>query len=602
MDFYEEASLVMVPSGYKDQKVYSSVPDDGSGDLTFSRASSATRVGPDELIEKVRTNVTTYSQDFTNWTKSNVTITTSATANPLDGSLDSQDITPTATLGVHRVLKTNSGGLNSINTWSVYAKAKGYNFLFLVENGNTGSNVSFNLSTGEVGQENSAVGQIESLGSGWYRCSMIVTTTTTPRFDIYVSPTDSLSAYTADGTSGVTLFGAQAEVSDFGPTPYIATTSAAVSVGPVANLPRLDYLDSSSPRLLLEPQRTNLVQYSESFNTSSSWSLSRTSAFGSGSVANAVTSPDGYTNAEYIQQATGETDGGGCFQGISYTSGTTYTLSVFAKQGENRYARIGFGIGSGGAGIFCGFDLQDGIAGTPDTGVTAKIENYGNGWYRCSITATAQITGARNTFVYQSSNLNTFVTTPLQGIYVYGAQLEASASYATSYIPTLGAAVTRVADAASKTSASAIIGQTEGTVYSEFVVNGFANFGTPLCINNGTTDESVWLTTFANGDIRAEVFSSTGGGIQASFTKSGNVVGQTYKIAIGYAVNNFAFFVNGVQVGTTDTSGQVPVGMNRVDFDYANPATFVKSALEIKQALLFETRLSNADLATLTTL
>jgi hypothetical protein len=39
MDFYEEASLVMVPSGYKDQKVYSSVPDDGSGDLTFSRAS-----------------------------------------------------------------------------------------------------------------------------------------------------------------------------------------------------------------------------------------------------------------------------------------------------------------------------------------------------------------------------------------------------------------------------------------------------------------------------------------------------------------------------------------------------------------------------------
>jgi hypothetical protein len=42
--------------------------------------------------------------------------------------------------------------------------------------------------------------------------------------------------------------------------------------------------------------------------------------------------------------------------------------------------------------------------------------------------------------------------------------------------------------------------------------------------------------------------------------------------------------------------------MNRVDFDYANPATFVKSALEIKQALLFETRLSNADLATLTTL
>jgi hypothetical protein len=137
-------------------------------------------------------------------------------------------------------------------------------------------------------------------------------------------------------------------------------------------------------------------------------------------------------------------------------------------------------------------------------------------------------------------------------------------------------------------------------LYSEFVVNGFADYGTPLCINNGTTSESVWLTTFANGDIRAEVFSSAGGGIQASFTKSGNAVGQTYKIAIGYAFNNFAFFVNGVQVGTTDTSGQVPVGMSRVDFDYIVPSSFVQSALAIKQALLFKTRLTNAQLAELT--
>jgi hypothetical protein len=76
MDFYEEASLVMVPSGYKDQKVYSSVPDDGSGDLTFSRSNdTATRVGPDGLIEKVRTNVLTYSNDFSNaaWTKTTIT-------------------------------------------------------------------------------------------------------------------------------------------------------------------------------------------------------------------------------------------------------------------------------------------------------------------------------------------------------------------------------------------------------------------------------------------------------------------------------------------------------------------------------------------------
>jgi hypothetical protein len=159
-----------------------------------------------------------------------------------------------------------------------------------------------------------------------------------------------------------------------------------------------------------------------------------------------------------------------------------------------------------------------------------------------------------------------------------------------------------LADAASKTGISSLIGQTEGTLYSEFVVNGFADFGTALCINDGSTTESVWLTTFANGDIRAEVYSNAGGGVQASFTKSGNVVGQTYKIALGYASNNFAFFVNGVQVGTTDTGGSVPVSMSRVDFDYTNPATFVQSALGIKQALLFKTRLTNAQLAEITQL
>jgi hypothetical protein len=57
MSFYSDASLVLIPSGYKDQKVYSAVPTDGSGDLVFSRASSATRVQSDGLIEKVRTNL-----------------------------------------------------------------------------------------------------------------------------------------------------------------------------------------------------------------------------------------------------------------------------------------------------------------------------------------------------------------------------------------------------------------------------------------------------------------------------------------------------------------------------------------------------------------
>jgi hypothetical protein len=349
------------------------------------------------LIEKVRTNLLLQSQIrlIRLGLHSNASETGGQAG--YDGSNDAWLLDKNAAQG--RVIQSISQ--SGIQTLSVYAKKGTSEFLRMFVNG-PNSSIIFNLNDGSVQNSSSIVsGKSTDVGGGWYRCEVAFDGNTAA---VNIYPAE--SGGTAGTSGNVYIQDAQLETGDIA-TDYIATTSAAVSVGPVANLPRLDYLGSSCPRLLLEPQRTNL-QYSESFNTSSSWSLSRTSAFGSGSVANAVTSPDGYTNAEYIQQATGETDGGGCFQGISYTSGTTYTLSVFAKQGENRYVRIGFGIGSGGAGIFCGFDLQDGIAGTPDTGVTAKIENYGNGWYRCSITATAQITGARNTFVYQSSNLNSF--------------------------------------------------------------------------------------------------------------------------------------------------------------------------------------------------
>jgi hypothetical protein len=50
--FFDQASLVMVPSGYKDGKVYSQKPLSTDGELTFTRATSATRVGPDGLIQK----------------------------------------------------------------------------------------------------------------------------------------------------------------------------------------------------------------------------------------------------------------------------------------------------------------------------------------------------------------------------------------------------------------------------------------------------------------------------------------------------------------------------------------------------------------------
>jgi hypothetical protein len=352
-----------------------------------------------------------------------------------------------------------------------------------------------------------------------------------------------------------------------------------------SNVPRLDYLNSSCPRLLLEPQRSNVLTFSEQIDNAA-WGKTNVSV-----TANNTASPDGYTNADKVVANT--TNGVHRIEQDRATAAQVATQSIFAKASGYNFIALENG------GEIAYFNISTGVVGTVSGG-TASIQNYGNGWYRCIFTATALNTKSY-IYISNANNVISFAGDNTSGAFLYGAQFEAGA-YATSYIPTLGTSVTRVADAASKTGISSLIGQTEGTLYSEFVVNGFADFGTPLCVNNGTTNESIWLTTFANGDIRAEVFSNAGGGVQATFTKSGNVVGQTYKIALGYAANNFAFFVNGVQVGTTDTSGAVPVGMNRVDFDYTSTSSFVQSAIAIKQALLFKTRLTNAQLAELTTL
>ena len=71
-----QASLVLIPSGYKEDVVYSQIPTDGSGDLSFTRASNGTRINSAGLVEVVAWNLLTYSEEFSNavWNKLNSTI------------------------------------------------------------------------------------------------------------------------------------------------------------------------------------------------------------------------------------------------------------------------------------------------------------------------------------------------------------------------------------------------------------------------------------------------------------------------------------------------------------------------------------------------
>jgi len=600
MSYFDEASLVMIPSGYKNQKVYSVKPLDGSGDLTFSRASSATRVASNGLIEKVRTNLALYSEQFNEatWNKFNNATATANTTTAPNGTTtaDTYGISTAATTFPN--ISQDLAATNGITyTFSVYAKKNVTNFVKLRVGGTAFSastnSPMFNLNTGVV---TSGTGTIESVGNGWYRCSFKETAgaTATGGFAIDLPDANGVwsgsSVYTA--SDSVFIWGFQTEVSDFGATPYIATTSAAVSVGPVSGLPRLDYLNSTCPRLILEPQRTNLALYSEQLNNAA-WAATR-AAF----TANQTVAPDGYTSADLYTDGTFTGNVSFIEQSVVVGgSGTTY--SVFVKKGTANFVQFGFYDTD-----FHGFVVNTTTWATTHTFGSASsftATNYGNGWYRLSMyKAAASNTIFVSVAVAANSTGANYNGTGALTAYFWGAQIEAANStYATSYIPTLGTSVTRVADAASKTSASALIGQTEGTIFWEIDVKEKIATGSDNLLNldNGSFGDTIYLFKVADGRIACDIFND--GNQQASFilpATSWNA--GVVKMALGYANNNCAFFVNGVQVGTTDTSCTIPT-MTQVQLGLTNVGGAISRTAQL---LLFKTRLTNESLAALTSL
>jgi hypothetical protein len=572
-------SLLLIPDRYKKDKLYSQIPDSGAGDLTFARNSNATRVNSAGLIEKVRTNELTYSQDFNNWTQGAVTTTTSATANPLDGLLNAQDITPTATTSVHRILKT-CGPTNSLSTWSVYAKANGYNFITIQEGGQTANSVSFNLSTGAVATQSGAVGKIEFLASGWYRCSMVHTTSSAPRFDIFVTPTDSTSSYTANGTSGAILFAAQAEVGDIA-TDYIPTTTAAVSVGITADIPRLDYTGGGCPSLLLEPQRTNSLTFSEQFDNAG-WSKADATI-----SANSTTSPDGFVNADKLVENTANAEHV-VFRNVS---GTGATFSFFAKAAGRNFVAV---LSNNSAYSF--FNIGNGTLGTIAATSTATITPYGNGWYRCTLFNTHPTFGA--VINLASANGTTVYTGDgTSGAFIWGAQLEASATYATSYIPTLGSSVTRLADAASKTGISSLIGQTEGTLYAEVTANT-TGLTQQLELGDGTTANRVNLRLTTTNSFQLVIVQAASVVFNQT-SVSTFAQGQNLKIAAVYKSGAVTqMFVNGVSV-LTGTSGTITGSLSAI-FSGSVGGTLDLMNSPVKAILVFPTALTDTQAIELT--
>ena len=352
-----------------------------------------------------------------------------------------------------------------------------------------------------------------------------------------------------------------------------------------ANVPRLDYSGGGCPKLLLEPQRTNLVTFSEQFNNAD-WGKSNAII-----TANDTASPDGYTNADKITDNANNNQHR-VTQNISVTSGTSYTASIFVKNDDKGDFTINF-TSTGFPSTKIVFNL---INGTITSG-TGTIEDYGNGWYRISATAAANITGS-GTIGFNLGDGGAYVGTG-ESVFIWGAQIEAG-SYVSSYINTLSAASTRGQDACSKTGISSLINSEEGVLYAEIsalesTVSQEVAFSISDGVNNRLlvrfkTDGKIGFIAFTNGfGIRA---SGETGVLNQSVNR---------KIALKYKENDYALWVNGIEVVVDTTSTTFSSNtLTKLSFEQGNNSNYFYG--NVQNLMIFPSALSDTELADLTTI
>ena len=581
----------MVPSGYKEDTVYSVVPSDGSGDLAFTRASNGTRINSAGLVEVCPWNLVEYSEQFDNayWSKTNLSVSANSTTAP-NGTTTADSLTTQSTgqCNLIQYLSYNVG----VYTMSIYVKKVDSPFIY-VEMGS--SFVWFNLTTGA----NSGGSQYtsdwafvsatsENVGNGWFRFQMVAQCLTAGTYGFRpFQPVFSSGNYTPSAINEVTyLWGAQLNIGSTA-KPYFPTTDR-------LNVPRLTYQNGGGgcPSLLLEKQSTNTALYSEDFSNAF-WVKEYVTI-----STNATTSPDGTQNADKIQEDTSNASHVVGNNDVFAGGGQAVTFSIFLKASERSWAvlRLYNGLSS----KFAWYNLASGVLGTVDSGATASIENYGNGWYRCIMTITMSSVSITLPYVFVSTgnNVKDYTGTSGSGLFVWGAQHEAS-SYPTSYIPTTSSSATRVADACFKTGISSLIGQTEGTIFADIVRT------------QSTAIDAFWININDNS-VNNWIFcgvEATGGRfyVRASNTV---IVDQypalsvgRHKLAIAYKSGSIVGYIDGVQFFTSSSTFTIG-SLTGVNLGASSPTTSdnVYTSGQVNQAVIFPTRLTNSELASLTTI
>lgn len=357
--------------------------------------------------------------------------------------------------------------------------------------------------------------------------------------------------------------------------PYTPTTSAAAAV------------KYARKGLLIEEARTNLLTRSSEFDHAD-WLKNNQTV-----TANTVTSPDGTVNGDTVTVTAGNSVH--MIYQASSDAATTYAASVYAKAGT-----VGWiAIKTSGSGVNVGawFNLTAGVVGTVESGVTATIEQVGSGWYLCCVVRSAAVNSNFVIEVHDADNQsNTWTAAGTETVYLYGAQKELG-GFATSYIPTTTAAVTRAQDSALVSNVTPWYNSTEGTIVLEADNTGQVSAAQgAVCLSNNSDQHEILIYAYDNAIVTV---ASNGGTAQASFSSSPFYPGLPYKVAFAYKANDFGASLDG-GAASSDVSGAVPTAASKLNIGARFDGSIPCHTGHIRKLAYHPRRIPDAELVMLT--
>ena len=379
----------------------------------------------------------------------------------------------------------------------------------------------------------------------------------------------------ADGDFDFTRASTATRVDENGLIETIATGT------PRLNYPLLDGVVQDNPTLLLEPQRTNLITYSEDTTT---WGKNQTPVV----TLNNGIAPDG-TQSSDKAVVNSISEGFYNFSAGTVTSGTTYTTSIFIKHISGvqtiRFGFAGTGFGGDNDNVF---NIVNGTIVSSVANSTNQIINYGNGWFRLICTKAATATNTGGFILYGNVNAEIQYN-------VWGAQIEVG-SYPTSYIPSLtGSQTTRSADAANGAGTADDFNDSEGVLYANIAALADDLTFRQITINDGSLNTLLFGYRTNSNRIYTQLVSNNVSQSFLSFDVAN--ITEFHKVATKYSTNSVHFWIDGFK-RSSDTSAVMMTGINKMDLrGTTGSGIFYGKA---KEVIAFNEALSDTELEALT--